>query len=138
MITYFYNTITEEETYTLPKKWVYDGRTILNLKESNMDRFGWEKRFRESNIPEIDTTVFDNACEQFRELCGIIGNLIDDPDFKGGFDEIAIFEQSEAAQSIEGIQLSLKWMALDKLCTYEGSKIGLGQPDWWYRCWENN
>ena len=29
----------------------------------------------------------------------------------------------------------MAWSAANELCKYEGSKIGLGQPDWWYDCW---
>ena len=33
-----------------------------------------------------DTTDFDNACQQFRDICHQIGQAIDQPDFKGGFE----------------------------------------------------
>jgi len=83
-----------------------------------------------------DTTAFDEACASFRAICKEIGELISEPDFKGGFDEIAKYQASEQATTTEGIILGLKWNTADKLCTYEASKLGIGQPDWWYRCWE--
>lgn len=79
---------------------------------------------------------FDAACVKFREVCAAIGTLIGNPGFTGGFDEMAEFESSEAANTAAGIALSIKWMAADKLCTYLASKLGIGQPAWWYECWE--
>ena len=53
MITYFYNTNTNEEAYTLPTKWIYQNSTVLGLTEDNMASFGWEKRTRESAQPDV-------------------------------------------------------------------------------------
>lgn len=78
---------------------------------------------------------FDAACEKFREVCAEIGALIGNPQFRGGFDEMAEFEASAASQTEAGVALAIKWMAADKLCTYLGSKIGLHQPQWWHECW---
>lgn len=140
MITYFYNINTNEEVYALPTKWIYQNSTVLGLTEANMSHFGWEKRTREIEVPEpptIDRTNFDTACEKFRTICTAIGQLIDEPDFKGGFDEMTEFESSENATTPEGIAMALQWLACDKLCTYEAMKIGLGQPEWWYECWQS-
>ena len=79
---------------------------------------------------------FNAACANFRQVCAEIGTLIGDSNFKGGFDEMAGFQASEAAHSEAGIALAIRWIAADKLCTYEGGKVGLGQPEWWYKCWE--
>lgn len=83
-------------------------------------------------------TPFEAACAQFRALCASIGEFIGDPDFRGGFDEYAVFATSEAYQAnpVQGDALAIQWSALNELCKYEGSKEGYGQPDWWYRCWE--
>lgn len=80
---------------------------------------------------------FESACAQFRTLCEAIREFIGDPEFKGGFDEYAVFATSEAYASnpVKGNALAIQWSALNELCKYEGSKIGLGQPDWWYACW---
>ena len=81
---------------------------------------------------------FEAACAQFRVLCEEIGTFIGDANFKGGFDEYAVFATSEAYASnpVKGNALAIQWSALNELCKYEGKKIGLGQPDWWYRCWD--
>ena len=81
---------------------------------------------------------FEAACAQFRTICAAIGEFISDPEFRGGFDEYHAFATSEAyAQNpVRGNALAIQWSALNELCKYEGSKIGLGQPAWWYRCWE--
>lgn len=87
--------------------------------------------------PEVSqvTDEFRAACARFREVCREIGSLISNPDFKGGFDEMSEFETHPAAMSVEGIALSIKWIAADKLCTYLASKLGIGQPEWWHTCW---
>lgn len=94
----------------------------------------------EPPAPQPDSSAlqaeFGAACAKFREVCNVIGALIGTPGFKGGFDEMAEFESSEAANTAAGIALSIKWMAADKLCTYLASKLGIGQPDWWYQCWD--
>ena len=81
---------------------------------------------------------FAQACVMFRALCAQIGQFIGNADFHGGFGEMATFAQSEAYQQnpIMGNTLSIQWAALNEECKYFGSRIGLNQPDWWYRCWE--
>ena len=85
-----------------------------------------------------EPTPFEAACAQFRALCGEIGEFIGDTEFKGGFDEYTEFATSEAYASnpVQGNALAIQWSALNELCKYEGAKIGLGQPAWWYACWE--
>jgi hypothetical protein len=117
---------------------IFDGRRIFNPQPKTLTAAGyvWE----EPIIPEMpDMSVvqaeFDAACFKFREICREIGALIGNADFKGGFDEMAEFETSDAAATETGVALSIKWIAADKLCTYLASKLGIGQPDWWYMCW---
>ena len=86
--------------------------------------------------PPPDTTDFDDACAKFRDICYIIRQAIGDPGFKGGFEEMTKLQQAPIYNTIEGLQLANAWSAVNDLCTYEGSKIGLGQPQWWYACWE--
>lgn len=83
---------------------------------------------------------FEAACAQFRTLCAQIGAFIGDAEFKGGFDEYTEFATSEAYKQnpVQGNALAIQWDALNELCKYEGQKIGLGQPEWWYKCWEAN
>lgn len=92
-------------------------------------------------IPEeiiIDTTAFDAACEQFRYVCEQIRLFIGAESFMGGFDEYAIFITSEAAQNDKATAslLANMWSGANEYAKYEGQKIGYGQPEWWYRCWD--
>ena len=85
----------------------------------------------------VDRADLEAAYTSFRAVCSAIGALIGNADFKGGFDEIAAFQNLESAQSQTGIMLALRWMAADKQCTYEAAKLGIGQPAWWNECWNN-
>lgn len=78
---------------------------------------------------------FAAACAQFRAVCGQIKEAAQLDAFTGGFDEMVKFQQSAVYNTLTGLQLAMAWSAADKLCTYLGSKIGLGQPEWWYECW---
>ena len=86
-------------------------------------------------IPEPDRTDFDAACSQFRTVCAQIAEAADLPGFRGGFDEMVEFQQTAVYGTVAGLQLAIAWSALNELCKYEGNKIGLGQPQWWYECW---
>ena len=85
-----------------------------------------------------EPTPFEEACAQFRTLCAAIGTFIGDATFDGGFEDYAEFANSEAYKSnpVQGNAYAIQWSALNELCKYEGSKIGLGQPQWFYKCWE--
>ena len=81
---------------------------------------------------------FEAACAQFRTICAAIGQFIGAENFHGGFGEMASFASSEAYQAnpVMGNGLAIQWSAANEQGKYFGSKIGLGQPQWWYRCWE--
>lgn len=81
---------------------------------------------------------FAASAAKFRALCDEIGAFIGDPSFTGGFEEVAAFQNSRAAQNdpITAHALALRWAELNEECKYKGSKSGLGQPEWFYRCWE--
>lgn len=85
--------------------------------------------------PGPDTSAFDAACAEFRAVCGEICALIGAVDFHGGFEEMDSFQASGAATTAAGMALAIRWIAADKRATYEGAKLGLGQPAWWYHCW---
>ena len=99
---------------------------------------------RVTTLPDKPEAVVDNtprleldaAYESFRNVCYAIGTLIGDTNFRGGFDEMQVFETSEQSMSMEGIALAIKWVAANEACTYLASKLGIGQPDWWYECWK--
>ena len=92
---------------------------------------------REAQKQEQALAEFRNACVQFRFVCNKIGAAINKPNFRGGFDEMLAFQQAEVYGTVAGLCLAMEWDGADKLCTYLGSKIGLGQPQWWYACWED-
>ena len=96
----------------------------------------WEAEVAK-NKKEIDTTDFDNACQVFRQICSQIGTLIGDENFKGGYDDMMTFYNHPSYRTSEGLQLAMAWSGCNDLCKYEGNKIGLGSPEWWYKCWEN-
>ena len=52
----------------------------------------------------------DSVCQAFRTLCAEIGAFIDDSEFKGGFDEYAVFAASEAyaATPVKGNALAIR------------------------------
>ena len=60
-----------------------------------------------------EPSSFEEACTQFRTLCAEIGGFIGDAEFKGGFDEYAVFAMSEAyAQSpVQGNALAMENVA---------------------------
>ena len=81
---------------------------------------------------------FEAACAQFRTICAAIGQFIGADNFHGGFGEMASFASSEAYQAnpVMGNSLAIQWSAANEQGKYFGSKIGYGQPQWWYRCWQ--
>lgn len=113
---------------------LYGGKIIFNPTREQLISAGYVE---EEIIPPTpvrkDYTDFNKACEKFRSVCAEIGLLIGKSDFKGGFDEMEGLEDKLATP--EGLVLATKWNAADKLCTFEAKKLGIGQPQWWYRCW---
>lgn len=88
---------------------------------------------------KMDYTLFHSACSQFRSVCNQIGLAIGNPDFRGGFDEYATFIQSDYAQQHpeQASLLASMWSGANEYAKYEGQKVGYGQPEWWYKCWED-
>ena len=123
-------------------KLVIDGKVSFvagDPKPELMRNLGWEEYTPsavESPAVEVDRTAFDAACAQFRAVCKRIRKLAGLPNFKGGFDEMADFQSSELYMTLSGLRMAIAWSAANELCIYEGAKIDLGQPEWWYQCWE--
>ena len=84
-----------------------------------------------------ETSDFDNACLRFRQICSEIGLLIGDENFKGGYDDMLTLYNHDAYKTDKGVQLAIAWSGCNELCKYEANNIGLGSPDWWFRCWSN-
>lgn len=114
-----------------------------------MDRYGWPQ-WSDSAVeaynaahPQLadfqqDTTDFDNACAQFRAVCAQIGQAIDQPGFKGGFDQMSLFAQSPVYSTIQGLKLGIAWAAANEACQHQAAKLGLYRPGdatWWRLCW---
>lgn len=88
--------------------------------------------------PQTDETEFMHACVMFRNVCAEIGEFIGDDEFRGGFDDYGRFIGSSAAERSKASAslLASMWNGANEYAKYEGSKLGYGQPAWWYRCWE--
>ena len=83
-----------------------------------------------------NTADFDKACNQFRQICNEIGILIGNNDFHGGYDDMVGFYEHESYKTNKGLQLAIAWSGCNDLCKYEAGKLGIGSPEWWYRCWQ--
>ena len=118
---------------------VFNGRKIFNPTNSQLIDAGyiWEDD-PVPERPEIDYTAFNMACGQFRDVCKQIGDFIGVPEFKGGFDEYSIFINSTAAvlNPSKAALLAAMWSGANEYCIYEASKLNIGQPEWWYKCWD--
>ena len=88
-----------------------------------------------ADTSEQTQAEFEAACEAFRQVCKDIETATGIQGFKGGFDEMFAFQQSEAATTQIGLTLAMRWSAADKLCTYIANKMKIGQPAWWKKCW---
>ena len=88
--------------------------------------------------PKVDDSEFKTACALFRNVCFQIGEFIGDPNFKGGFDDYARFIGSASSKSSKASAslLASMWNGANEYAKYEGAKLGYGQPEWWYKCWE--
>ena len=87
-------------------------------------------------IPEEPSTEeFDRACEYFRQICGEIGDLMGVENFRGGYDDMPVFYAHDAYKTDKGMQLAIAWSGCNDFCNHEAAKLGLGSPEWWYKCW---
>lgn len=111
-----------------------DGSMISPVTEEQFQRLGGVIEEDGEPTPE---EKFAEAALMFCNLCNQIGEFIGDPSFQGGFDEYSEFASSAAYQQnpVQGNAFAIQWSALNELCKYKGSLIGLGQPDWWYEAW---
>ena len=113
-------------------------KNIQWLTENGYTDMSAEEIAEYSQSLEPDMTNFNNACQIFKSVCHQIGTFIGNPDFKGGFDEYTEFITAEATQEnpAQASLLASMWSGANEYAKYEGEKIGLGQTDWWYKCWE--
>ena len=88
---------------------------------------------------ELQYQDFEAACQQFRAVCTQIGYAIDQPNFKGGFDQMTLFAQSPVYSTIQGLKLGIAWAAANEACQHEAAKLGIYRPGdatWWRMCWQ--
>ena len=89
-----------------------------------------------ADASEETQAEFEAACETFRQVCHDIEVATGIQGFKGGFDEMLAFQQTDIANTQQGLMLAMRWSAADKLRTYIADrKLKIGQPAWWKRCW---
>ena len=137
MKTYREYTDPQGNKYTqLPSVW----NNMSPFRERVAFANGWT--YEDIEIPDlnstpIDDTQFKKACQQFVLVCKQIGQFIGDQNFKGGFDQYDKFINSTASMlnPSKASLLASMWSGTNEYCKYEGQKIGLKQPDWWYQCW---
>ena len=113
------------------------GLVNCHLNESWMIKNGF-RQWTEEEIEEFNTrsySSFNKACSHFREICAEIGEMIGDSEFKGGFNEITLFYNSSSYKTDKGMQLAIALDGCKELCEYEATKLGIGSPEWWYKCW---
>ena len=113
------------------------GLVNCHLNESWMIKNGF-RQWTEEEIEEFNTrsySSFNKACSNFREICAEIGEMIGDSEFKGGFDEIPLFYNNSSYKTDKGMQLAIALDGCKELCEYEAAKLGIGSPEWWYKCW---
>jgi len=135
MIITYYISPDNQRFDVLPSS--YNGTSPLC--EANCERFGWQIMTEQSIDPlPPDDTEFKKACKMFRDICEEIQEFIGDDTFKGGFEDFEKFINSSAANKSRATAslLASRWDGANEYCKYEGSKIGLGQPAWWYKCFE--
>ena len=97
----------------------------------------WNYRHAPPQSYSIDEAQFKVACKMFRDVCAQIGEFIGDDGFRGGFEEYGKFINSSSAKSSKASAslLASMWSGANEYAKYEASKIGMGAPEWWYKCW---
>jgi hypothetical protein len=79
-----------------------------------------------------------DCCDRFRAVCEQIGTFIGVETFRGGYDEIPLLANSQAAQDnpVQALMLGQLWQAADDECNYKAEVRGIPRPRWWYCCWD--
>lgn len=114
-----------------------DTEVVVDMSHIQIDT--WFYREIKAVEPQRqDETEFKAACKLFRDVCSQIGEFIGDENFRGGFDDYAKFINSPAAKQSKASAslLASMWNGANEYAKYEGLKLGYGQPQWWYKCWE--
>ena len=77
------------------------------------------------------------CCVQFRALVAEVREKTGIDDFYGAYEDIPRLRQTEYAQQHpdEMSYYTSLFAALDGWCNKDAKKFGLGQPAWFYVCW---
>ena len=89
-----------------------------------------------TNKKEQNTTDFETACAYFRQICGEIGALMGEQNFRGGYEDMPRFYAHPSYKTSEGLALATAWGGCNDFCNHEAKKLGIGSPDWWHKCWQ--
>ena len=128
------------------KHYIYNGVTYDKLPDPLNTENGQISPMSEAKFVEFGGVItedgklsnFEICCEKFMQAVLAIQAFIHDPDFWGGFDEMHKLEESPyaLADPVTANTLANKWNGANLAATYEGKKIGLGQPAWYVKCIE--
>ena len=87
--------------------------------------------------PEQKAFRDSECCVQFRALVAEVQEKTGIDDFYGAYEDIPRLRQTEYAQQHpdEMSYYTSLFAALDGWCNKDAKKYGLGQPAWFYVCW---
>ena len=116
-----------------------DGTTISPVTDETFVQYGGT--VSDDGEP-THMELLDAACDKFVACCNKIGQLIGNPSFTGGIDEIAELQAyaaglTDPTQIMQALMLVAEWDGCDKECNHWASKddVGLASPAWWWYCW---
>ena len=132
---YTYNGITTTE---LPKILKTPDGTISPVSEEEFVKQGGVITEDEETLtPEQKAFRDSECCVQFRALVAEVQEKTGIDDFYGAYEDIPRLRQTEYAQQHpdEMSYYTSLFAALDGWCNKDAKKYGLGQPAWFYVCW---
>lgn len=132
---YTYNGVTTTE---LPKMLRTPNGTISPVSEEEFVKQGGVITEDEEILtPEQIEFRDSDCCVQFRALVAEVQEKTGVDDFYGAYEDIPRLRQTEYAQQHpdEMSYYTSLFAALDGWCNKDAKKYGLGQPAWFYVCW---
>lgn len=87
-----------------------------------------------------DESTVEKVREDFKTVCEDISKYLGS-EFKGSLDEIYDFDYTETESSedkIKKLELLVRILIVNLKLVYESEKIGIYQPDLWYKVWDKN
>lgn len=112
-----------------------DGRSISPVDDETFVAAGGEITQDEKPTPEQEAHA---AWKQFRKSVYALQEFLHDPTFMGGFDEDYKVRESSytKADKLTAVELVEEWHGANDKAVYRSGLIGLGQPEWYFKCWE--